>query len=1723
MGLCGSDQDGSMIEPDGNGISLCYRSLLFLAIPTALGVLGFSFACMQELKLRRMKTLFTWCLVVRFVQAIDWVRFAFFLVTGFAPGLFFWYENGKWEVEGTSASGNMAPYVAIDIFIYGGLLWTVLGCGWLMHEIRRGSEEWLWLRFFTFTSVIGEGLVLWSTVQNLDEDYGEESSAQKDFAVARGATLVGLKFMCFFVMVCFNRDWRRLRKSLRSYQSPATNQGSLLGEHLISMQNESFIEASDMRAVGASDALTRDQGESDSMLGPFVGDGVVSHGESTSELERTPEQYAGLLSRLLFFWLEPIMRKGSLTEFKSEDFYRLLRSDEPQTISSRFGSTFKVTLAEDVAKEQATAARKARVTAEGAQEDAPYVRLEGNGEAQGDEAAQDEKSKAKDAGSAPEGRLWTTVKAMHRAGVLGEFYKAAFFKWMYDTLQFVGPQLLKHLINFLNSSHKDGDKSEGYFYVALMFGSSVVQTFVLHIYFHKAFRTGMRVRSSFLTAIYQKSLRLTPSARQQRTTGEVVNLMSADCERLNGLFPYLHVTWSSPYQVALAIYFLWAELHYSVIVSVVFMFFVMTPMTVLVGKRIQAIQKQLMKVKDTRIRAAGEAVASIKVIKLYGWERNFRERVQGLREDELKLLRTYVIWRAAARTLWGAGPVLVTLATFASFVLLGGTLDAATAFTSASLLNILRFPLAMLPTILNSAIEASVSIRRIASFLEAEELDLKALEQVRRETERPKGSAVFVKNGNFYWDDKYKAQALKDVNLDIKEGTFTVITGEVGSGKSALLSMLSGELQPGKALSNRGEDSRPKLSVGGSVALAAQVPWIQNATLRDNILFGQPYEREWYNHVIASCSLSADLDQLAEGDETEIGERGINLSGGQKARISLARAVYSRADILLLETCFEAVDEHVSAFLSRHCFQGILREPNPITGRRRTVLLVTHALKYVTSADKVVVMKHGAVVEQGNFADFMADRSSELSRLAAQSGDSVSNNDEKPRAKEGAESDEQAQDKIALKRKESSFRAPKPLEKGKGQLTGKEGMAVGNVSTAVYKAYMDATGGPWTLFTVILGLAIRTGFDTGTSTWLAYWSSSSKPKDDPAATAAAVSAAATDPAVNFYNLSAAAFENVSTVVDFAVSRRALLDHSALGLERSGLDQSFASPLDPVSFLSVAQEEPLGGAASEHGTGFYLGIYALLSFSGLIFLGCLTAYIALVALQASRSMHNKMLIAVMRAPMSFFDTTPIGRLLNRMSKDVYTIDETLPDSMFSFLSTIFSVLGTIVTISAVTPPFLLLLPLMFFVYLRIQRYYIATSRQVKRWDSVLRSPIFSNFSESLDGVGTIRAYGATPRFIRHNLSLLESQLGPYYISISANRWLAIRLETIGSFLVLFTSLFVLLTLGDTPAAFGALAISYALSVTQTLNWTVRMSSEIETNIVSVERVNEYMELAPEAPESDPDLTRVPPALAENPWPSKGAITFENVSARYRPELDLVLKDLSFTVQAGEKIGVVGRTGCGKSSTLLVLLRIIECAGGRVLIDGYDTHDFGLERLRTAISIIPQDPTIFSTSIRENMDPMSQFSDQAIWKALELAHLKEYVQSLAGDEHASEEFPTAALDFVISESGGNMSFGQRQLLCIARAILRRCKIVLLDEPTSALDMRSDELIQTTIQTEFHDSTMLTIAHRLQTLATSDKILVMDAGRAVEFAPPDELLAKKGIYYSLVNQMNESKNKI
>ncbi|KAM4624189.1 ATP-binding cassette sub-family C member 3 [Polymixia lowei] len=1335
-----------------------------------------------------------------------------------------------------------------------------------------------------------------------------------------------------------------------------------------------------------------------------------------------PESTAGFLSTMTFWWFTSMAMKGYKMPLEAKDLWSLNQRDSSGTVVPRFLREWE--------KEQDKAAQSELSPTPQALYSKPPPAGTNNHTGGGGESSPEEVEvllgNKKSAPQQPS-FLRALVKAFGPYFLIGSAYKL-----LQDLITFVNPQLLRLLISF--TKQKDTPDWWGFALAFLMFFTAFLQTLILHQHFQYCFVTGMKLRTAIIGAIYRKSLVITNAAKRSSTVGEIVNLMSVDAQRFMDLTTFLNMLWSAPLQIVLALYFLWQNLGPSVLAGVAVMV-LLIPFNAAIAMKTRAYQVEQMQYKDSRIKLMNEILNGIKVLKLYAWENSFRDKVLAIRQQELNVLRKTAYLGALSTMAWTSAPFLVALTTFAVYVTVdeNNILDAEKAFVSLSLFNILRFPLNMLPQVISSIVQASVSLKRIQDFLSHDELNPDSVDRENTASDY----SVTVVNGKFTWA-KDDPPALHNINLMVPQGSLVAIVGHVGCGKSSLLSALLGEM----------EKLEGDVSIRGSVAYVPQQAWIQNATLRDNILFGKPYIEQRYRCVLEACALTPDLEVLPGGDMTEIGEKGINLSGGQRQRVSLARALYSEAEVYLLDDPLSAVDAHVA----KHIFDNLIGPEGALCGKTR--VLVTHGISFLPQVDNIVVMVEGRVSEMGShqellkqngaFAEFLRNYAlediveedeateeliedeelfpddalsnhmdmvdnepvvNEAKRKFIRQISIISGDSENPRARS-------VRKHGCSQRKHSEPPPEKKKQSGREKLIQAETAETGRVKMKVFMEYVKAVGLLLSVFICFL-YGCQNAAAIGANIWLSRWT-------------------------NDATAGNRTRENVNTRVGV---------YAALG---------------------IAQ-----------------GILVMIS----------SFTLAMGNIGAARKLHFNLLDNKFHTPQSFFDTTPLGRVINRFSKDIYVIDEALPSTVLMFLGTFFISLSTMIVIVASTPIFAVVVGPLAFMYIFVQRFYVATSRQLKRLESVSRSPIYSHFSETVTGSSIIRAYGRCPAFVLMNDMKVDENQKSYYPGIVSNRWLGVRVEFIGNCIVLFAALFAVIGKAKLDPGLVGLSVSYALQVTMSLNWMVRMTSDLESNIVAVERVKEYSETKTEAPWEVEDTK--PPS----DWPLEGNVEFRDYSVRYREGLDLVLKNLTLNVKGGEKIGIVGRTGAGKSSMTLCLFRLLEAAGGEITIDGVKISEIGLHDLRSKLTIIPQEPVLFSGTLRMNLDPFEKYSDEEVWKALEHSHLQKFVTN-----------QPAKLELECSEGGENLSVGQRQLVCLARALLRKTRILILDEATAAIDLETDDLIQSTIRTQFEGSTVFTIAHRLNTIMDYTRVLVLDKGQIAEFDTPTNLISQRGIFYGM-----------
>ncbi|KAL3833009.1 hypothetical protein ACJIZ3_007745 [Penstemon smallii] len=1193
----------------------------------------------------------------------------------------------------------------------------------------------------------------------------------------------------------------------------------------------------------------------------------------------------------------------------------------------------------------------------------------------------------------------TTTPSIYKAIYIFTRKKAAInalFAITSAATSYVGPYLINDFVTFLNEK-KFRSLESGYLLALGFLAAKLVETTAQRQWIFGARQLGLRLRAALISHIYKKGLILSSQSRQSCTSGEIINYMSVDVQRITDFIWYLNTIWMLPVQISLAVFVLHMNLGMGAFVALAATMIVMAgniPLT-RVQKRYQT---KIMEAKDDRMKATSEVLRNMKTLKLQAWDTNYLQRLVSLRKTENNWLRKALSLSAlTAFVFWGA-PTFISVVTFGGCVLMGIPLTAGRVLSALATFRMLQDPIFNLPDLLNVIAQGKVSVDRISSYLQEDEIQSNAITHIsHNQTE----FHVEIDGGKFSWDMGSRDPTLDHINLQVKKGMKVAICGTVGSGKSSLLSCILGEMQKLSGI----------VKISGSKAYVPQSPWILTGDIRENILFGKPYENEKYDRTIEACALTKDFELFAAGDLTEIGERGINMSGGQKQRIQIARAVYQDADIYLLDDPFSAVDAHTGTELFQDCLMGILKD--------KTILYVTHQVEFLPAADLILVMQNGKIAQAGTFNELLkqnigfevlvgAHSQALESVLTVESSSRIS---EYTAVDSETETDINSNQEFPHTKQDSEHNLCVEITEKEGRLVQDEEREQGSIGKEVYMSYLTIVKGG-ALIPIIL-----------------------------------------------------------------------------------LAQSSFQMLQIASNYWMAWACPTGEDKAVTGMHFVLLVYTLLAVGSSLCVLLRASLVAIAGLLTSEKLFSNMLNSIFRAPMAFFDSTPTGRILNRASTDQSVLDLEMANKLGWCAFSIIQLLGTIAVMSQVAwEVFVIFIPVTA-ICIWYQQYYIPTARELARLAGIQRAPILHHFAESLSGAATIRAFEQKERFTDANLCLIDNHSRPWFHNVSAMEWLSFRLNQLSNFVFAF-SLVLLVTLpeGIINPSIAGLAVTYGINLNVLQASVIWNICNAENKMISVERILQYSNLASEAPLVIEDSR--PP---EN-WPDIGSICFTNLQIRYAEHLPSVLKNISCTFPGRKKIGVVGRTGSGKSTLIQAIFRIVEPREGSIIIDNVDISKIGLHDLRSRLSIIPQDPTMFEGTVRGNLDPLEQYSDNEIWEALDKCQLGSTVR----------EKPEK-LETTVFENGENWSVGQRQLFCLGRALLKKSSILVLDEATASVDSATDGVIQKILNREFKDRTVVTIAHRIHTVIDSDLVLVLSDGRIAEYDTPAKLLERENSFFS------------
>lgn len=1424
------------------------------------------------------------------------------------------------------------------------------------------------------------------------------------------------------------------------------------------------------------------------------------------DLPINPYNSAGIISRVLFFWLNPFIRKGFKKELVLGDLYRVPDEDKSKDLGGKLKREW------DKELRNAREGKKANFISALCRAFGFWYLLSG---------------------------IWVTVGECIirplQAISLGWLIRDVNIYLTFD--EAANPDLINETYWRV---FNDG---------LIMIFFSIVALITVHPYVFCTQHTGMKLRVACCHLIYRHSLKLSNAAIGQTTVGQMVNLLTNDVNRFDVALNYIQFLVIAPLQAIISIAILstmYLGFYSTATGSALLLLYV--PFQSLMGRWFGKLRQSTATRTDERIRLMNEIIPAMRVIKMYTWEDPFANLVELAREKEVRLIRYTSILRGINMALFFVSSKVILFISFITYVLLGYTLNAEIVFVAITLFNAVRLLMTLFfPYGVAQLAETLISCARLQEFLllpqqetshrvdRGSHIARPRPEDVKIEcadvsanwtiinktfslddtpanpTKKPKvitddkttsltdsgtnlkaTSQRFSLSGNLNSSSKHSLfastanihlstsqkpgmngngslntertaiSALRNVSYDVQAGELLIIVGQVGSGKSSVLMSILGELPLVSG----------KMKIRGRISYSSQEAWIFAGTVRENVLFGKAFDERRYKEVLKVCSLDKDIKLFPYGDETIVGERGVSLSGGQRARINLARAIYYDADIYLLDDPLSAVDSMVAKHIFNECITGFLKE--------KAVVLATHQTQFVRKDTKVLFLRDGRQISckrYGDNKDLQLFIGSNWEKSDSGSGLVGPKHSRRVGiAGKHLPSDTRARSQLSSERNVDDTTETEPEKKPlveipSGSDNSDEGSRIsgddendnqsGEKSQAIDAAKILGEA-------PIKQAAETTDFDSvGCSV---YW---------------------------YYIKASTACFLVLLLGITNLGTQALFNGSDFWLSYwTDTEQRKAAAGGTSDYPPVTLTDTL---TLKQNATIYTALIASLFILTLIRTTCFFV----TCMRASINLHNRLFRSVIKAPIKFFDYNPIGILLNRVSSDMGIVDDLLPPTAFDTIEIFVNVLGTLVTVAIIYPVNVLPAIVLCSIVAMIRLLYMRTVRSIKAIEGVTRSPVFSHLATSLNGLATIRALRVEPEFEAKFDQYQDIHSSTWFLFVASSRWLGISLDWISLGYITVITLVMTLTIGSTTGSQIGLAISSALFLSGSFQWGVRQSTEMESQMTSVSRIREYSEL-PEEPArySKPGQEPAPS------WPELGQIEFKQVNLRYFENEAPVLKQLTFKINAGEKIGIVGRTGAGKSSIIAVLFRLTEPEGS-IIIDGIDTKSIGLHELRKKLSIIPQEPILFNGPIRRNLDPFGEYNDLDLWRALQQVKLDDVVRDLPG-----------ALDAELAEGGSNFSVGQRQLICLARAVLRQNRIIILDEATANVDPNTDKFIQNTISESFTNCTRLTIAHRLNTIMDSDRVIVMEAGQVKEFDIPHLLLQNENGFFSTLVK-NTGKN--
>ncbi|KAJ4390767.1 hypothetical protein N0V93_004365 [Gnomoniopsis smithogilvyi] len=1262
-------------------------------------------------------------------------------------------------------------------------------------------------------------------------------------------------------------------------------------------------------------------------------------------------------------------------------------------------------------------------------------------------------SKVQEAREKSKSTFWTVIRFLHKEISLMVFFTAITF-----TVDLVRPFAMYQLLAYIVSPKTAVLKPA--MWLILLFVGPMTKTVFFQQYIFTSTRLVVRTKAGLTQELYARAMSSMEldgdvlndakgkavTAKKTTHAGQLQNLMSGDIDAIWQARDIIMVGVGAPLGAGIAFIGLYSILGWPALVGITLLVLGI-PFPVYIAQLMGKSQRQVKATLDARISLISEYLGSIRTIKYFAWEDAMTKIVDSAREQEQKVLwHISLLWMLLGQV----GEIMPMIALVAMFSLytavLKEPLTAQVAFTTLTLVATMRENITMLGYFSKHLMNAKISIERLDRYFNSTKPLIKYPEGplcIKDATFRRTQSADFV---------------LEDVSIDFVEGGLNTIQGASGSGKTTLLLAILGE-----TIKEAGEVTRAE-----DVAFSSQTPWLQNETIKNNILFSSEYEEVRYNRVIEACCLPEDLAELANGDETEVGENGTALSGGQKSRVALARALYSKAPLLLLDDIFSALDAKTASSVWELCFCGDLL-------KGRTVVLVTQINWIAEQSDLTVRLENGTIVSKEQNLGVVR-KSIQLAKDEVEGDTNKPINGTDENGAHGANGPANGNGK-----------AKKPAAAKKNEIDD-EMKATGKTGRLSFFQYMIYFGGVgyalFALFSTFLALGVYYGINL----WVGIW------------------------------------------------------------------------VDEVD------------SGNSRDISYYLGIYTALAVGSLVLDAFQFLIFANGGWKAAKRLHADFIRSVMNVSLDWFKETPTGRVVNRFSRDMAALDNMLYRLLLGTVVLVIGLIFQMAAISSIMPIFLIPGLIAILIGTATGEAYTRTAVVVKRLVSSSQSPVFSQFADDMAGIQIIRARKGIPQSFAN---LLAERLRGYNraseTNFNLNRWVALRIDVVTAIVTVLAGMIAISKIGIIPAGLVGFSLNNASGLSTSILYMVRMLNELEVELQSFHRVREYASLEPEEKAATPDvhqpksLTTYEPLANSIPknWPQTGAIEFRNVTIRYDPNGPDILKDVNLSFSAGERIAVVGRTGSGKSTLVLSLLRFTTIVQGQILYDGVDITRIPRKRLRQALTIIPQEAVLFNGTVGTNLDPAGEVAPEVCSHALRscegIASFQFRDRDLdlepngnnsssnlpsSNDEDDTSLLPNEqtpllstappalaavaksasglSLDTTVDAKGENFSHGQRQVLSLCRALVRRSKLMLLDEATASMDYETDKGIQAVLRDELfqagRERTLVTIAHRLRTIADYDRVVVMGAGRVLEMGSPKELFTAKGSFYDIVQHSGE-----